>query len=114
MADIEAIEVLTRAKERIMDHGWGRGNVVYRDMGHRDKGEYRTPGTYCLEDALCGRGHFLSQFNPTEVRVSNYLRRATGYAAQLWKWNDQQDSPTPVLNAIDDAILIAKEAQVVS
>lgn len=128
MADIEAVELLTQAKEKIMEHGWGRGVASARDMGISPCPDMQ-PGTYCLEDALCGRDIMLQwvirdhmdwySHMPKAVltRAAAYLREAIGSGEEallpsdeLWYWNDRQKSAGPVLAAIDDAILLAKEA----
>lgn len=103
MPDIEAIEVLQQAKDRIFDHGWGRGTAEWRAA----EGDYES---HCLEDALCGRrGAFVDDSLFLAVgRSADYLRTVLGVSRHLWLWNDQQKSATPVLNAIDEAIMVAK------
>ncbi len=114
MPDIEAIEVLTQAKERIMEHGWGRGSSNTRD-------DFGDTESYCLEDALCReRGMFVTQRTPWEpalARAADYVRQAIGWSnrpgVDLYQWNDGiAESANAVFTALDDAILIAKESGV--
>ena len=110
MPDIEAVEVLTQAKERLFDHGWGQFN-------------YQTPArelcgqeTYCLEEAIVGvHGVFVSAHgNVVQRRAARYVMSALGKDADscLFMWNDRQESAGPVFDALDRAIEIAKETRV--
>lgn len=104
MADLEVVELLTQAKERIMEHGWGVGS--YGARSHRGLCE-----NYCLEEALCGRGKWVKlSHNPVVQRSADYIQQVTRSPFELWMWNDVQPSAGVVLTALDDAILLAKEA----
>lgn len=109
MPDFEAVEVLTQAKERIMEHGWGTGSTDARAL-HGDE------SSYCLEDALCGRDMYLKHLTDQGVwgRVDRYMRKALGGwtpSRDLYEWNDSHaKSADEVLDALDAAMLVAKEA----
>lgn len=109
MPDFEAVEVLTQAKEKILDHGWGQNTAKWR----RAHGDHES---YCLEDALCGqRDSFVSTWkylNPAVGRAADYTRSviALSPTRDLYEWNDARSSAGEVLDALDAAILVAKEA----
>lgn len=105
--DLEAIEVLTQAKERIFEHGWGVGTIPRRDADPESK------GTYCLEDGLCGRGKWVNC-----LRDGDPAKRAAKYVNEvvrnphheLYIWNDcNARSAGEVMDALDAAILVAKD-----
>ena len=116
MPDIEAVEVLTTAKNLIMEHGWGRGVAENRTAGMPNDGmdEWRGPdGSYCLEDGLCGRRNFVWYGGKDAwSRAALYLKDVVGWKGSLFTWNDKQTSASPIFAALDDAILLAKEADV--
>jgi hypothetical protein len=129
MADIEAIEVLTQAKERLFECGWAKCSKPSRP----NKPEV------CLEEALLPPGfahpfvsclsrsdhahdpyrravHYvravLGSWNPPD-----YIRAATTATPlerfNLFMWNDLQKSATPVFDVLDNAIMLAKDVDVV-
>ena len=110
MGDIEAVEVLTQAKERLFECGWGK----YTHRSRLDKGDTQS---FCLEDSLVGeRGCYThsDEKNPRD-RAARYLRQTlfgSNGQGSLWRWNDRQISAGPVLDALDAAILVAKESSV--
>lgn len=125
MADLEAIEVLTQAKERLFEHGW-----VNRPFSTRSREQ---ESMFCLEEALEGRNGcpvFVNEWSSRPVRrAAQYVQSVLGawdypdYLAEiiakrgrsqcLFIWNDLQDSATPVFDVIDAAILLAKEVSVI-
>lgn len=102
MADIEAVEVLTQAKERLFEYGWGTGSS-----------DHRPDGSMCLEEACVGeRGRYLSSHKGIPSlfgRVERYLSSALDDRMPFC-WNDDQESAGPGFDALDRAIEIAKEA----
>ena len=109
MADLEAVELLTQAKERIFENGWGTGPEFIRDLN----GDHKS---LCLEDALGGRrGYYLSELSPDITkRAAGYVRSAVGCRCELYNWNDLQESAGVIFDALDAAILLAKESISVS
>jgi hypothetical protein len=103
MPDIEAIEVLTQAKERLFENGWGTGGPLC----------YPEDSTIiCLEESVAGRGHYIQEScSPAVGRAGNYLREVIDTSV-IWAWNDTQESASPVFDAIDNAIGVAKETDV--
>lgn len=105
MADLEAIEVLTQAKERLFECGWRTGSAYDNNYPKM-----------CLEEALIGRrGVFVTQETSLPVKRAAHFAivASSDSMAQsmgLWYWNDRQTSADTVFSAIDDAILLAKEA----
>jgi hypothetical protein len=108
MPDLEAVELLTQAKERLFKHGWA---------------DYHTStGPMCLEYAVSGEhGLYIDEvqenrpdLGPVFRRIDRYLREATGLGYNpnncLFEWNDCQESAGPVFNVIDVAIALAKES----
>lgn len=106
MADLEAVELLTQAKERIMEHGWGQGPTTTRALAGDTE-------SLCLEEALCGRrGAYVTDTqNPIIRRSAQYLQAAVIREHFLFVWNDKQRSANAVFDALDEAILRAKEAK---
>lgn len=108
MSDIEAVEILMQAKERLFECGWGQSTAAYRDA----QGDTTS---LCLEEALYKRGYYvdcLPAYSPVR-RCIRYLRAAAGREdgdQNIWVWNDSQTTATSVFDAIDAAILLAKEA----
>lgn len=104
MADIEAIEVLTQAKERLFEQGW------------RNFADERVAEEICLGQALAGHDGWYCMSERTDAtgRSNKYLEQAIGLpnkdASYIWSWNDCQASAGPVFDAIYRAIEIAKEA----
>lgn len=108
MPDIEAVEVLQQAKERLFEHGWGIGTAWYRNWQDGDK------ESMCLEECLLNRrgGFLLTDTRSLPVkRAASYIASvvASGYS-ELWMWNDQQTTASAVFDAIDQAISLAKES----
>ncbi len=108
MSDIEAVEVLTQAKDRLFEYGWRKGAHYSKD----------NKAQMCLEEAILGvPGQYVAcSWNPLMKRASDYVRVAIGWEPRkpgdldLWEWNDGQMSAGPVFDLIDRAIEIAKEA----
>lgn len=103
MSDIEAIEVLTQAKERLFECGWGSGSM----------GEREDVPSLCLEEALAGKGFYIE--TEVQIRAGRYVRRGLGLPTEggqynVWVWNDCNETAGPVFDAIDCAIQIAKES----
>src|ERR1017187_9383178 len=100
MPDYEAIEVLTQAKERIFDQGWGKGTTYTREL--RDDWQ-----SLCLEEGVCGqRGDYIPTHREcVTTRAGRYLKDVLHLSdkAELFLWNDRQESAGPVFDAIDDA-----------
>lgn len=104
MPDIEAVEVLQQAKERLFEHGWRRGSSIL----------HPEPGM-CLEECLVGeRGRYVHvSRTPTLVqRAAQYVKQVTGTAdtEDLWEFNDAQSSASPIFDALDGAMALAKES----
>lgn len=102
MADIEAVEMLTQAKERLFDRGW----CTSIGFGGQEM---------CLGQALSGgRSWGSGQVGSVRYRATGYLERAIGLpnteAMFVWSWNDRQKSAGPIFDAIDRAVEIAKDA----
>jgi len=110
MADIEAVELLTQAKERLFENGWCAAPKGQQEM--------------CLGEALSGKRGWWgdgceseSNSQNAHARANGFLREAIGFPlpgpwapSYVWSWNDRQKSAGPIFDAIDRAIEIAKEA----
>lgn len=120
LPDIEAIEVLIQAKERLFEHGWGVGSWAFRET--TDDGGGGT-GSLCLEEAIAGRHCWLNfATEPAMHRAGAYVSEAVEFPScywtpdgnvslhELYEWNDSRArSVGEVMDALDRAIEIAKE-----
>jgi hypothetical protein len=106
--DMTPLEVLQRSRDLLLAHGWARGAAQEPD------------GRLCLTGAAQlalglqpqGLNGFLQNIDVGE-QVLHFLRQALPTPHQLvWAWNDTEArSFNEVLGVIDDAILLAKEAE---
>jgi len=89
-------EVLTKAKELILDKGWIQG-------------EARSPEGFCTLGAVMEVSTFDSSWNIKVAAVETYLEKVTG-ADFIPGWNDEETRTlNEVIDAFDRALILAKE-----